>query len=194
MATGRGGADEAAAVNDGNTAPIAATADGPPMAALGVPTTILKAAATKAPAAAAELLRTDTGDIAATTVTLERSGADRITAERVIMNRSGAKQLDARSAQLDRSGVVSLKSEHVVLHDGSAVAIAAGAARLVKSRALFLTAGTATIEGGQVLVHIGPVNGNARPVVDAAGAASFGAALGLVLVVFGSLLRRFRRR
>lgn len=190
---GRGEAGEAPAVNDGTTAPIAAASGGPPMAAPGVPTAILKAAATKSPAPAAELLRTDAGDVAATTVTLERSGADQITAERVIMNRSGAKQLDARSAQLDRSGVMALKGEHVVLHDGSAITITAGEARLVKSRALFVTAGSATIEGGQVLVHVGPRDGNVRPVVDAAGAASFGAALGLVLVLLGALVRRFRR-
>ena len=183
--------DEPPAVDDANTAPAGEAGDG--QASTAVPRTILKASTTKAPTEASELLRADAGDVEATTVAMERSGADRVTGQRVIMHRSGARRLEARSAQLDRSGVVSLRGEHVVLHAGSAVGVVADEVRLVKSRAVVLVGNATVEEGARVLVHVGPAAGGGRPTVDAAGAAGFGAAFGLVVLLFGSLVRRLFR-
>jgi len=47
--------------------------------------------------------------------------------------------------------------------------------------------------GTRILIHLGPGADGARPALDAAGAAAFGAAFGAVVIVFGSLLRRLFR-
>ena len=70
------------------------------------PTFVGKEAANHTPEEAAELLRSDAGDITATTVTMDRSGAETIIADRVTMDRSGARKLDAKSAHLENSGAV----------------------------------------------------------------------------------------
>ncbi len=190
---GDGGAAEPPTVNDANTVPIVEAPNGQE-ALPGPPATILKASTTKTPTAASELLRVDAGNVEATTVAMERSGAEKVVAQRVIMTNSGAKTLDARSAQLDRSGVVTLRGEHAVLHGGSAVGVVANEVRLVKSRAAIVTAKSATIEeGARILVYTGPASPEVRPAVDTAGAAAFGAGLGLALLLLGSLVRRIVR-
>ncbi|HEY8448477.1 MAG TPA: hypothetical protein VIL01_15355 [Thermomicrobiales bacterium] len=141
---------------------------------------------------AVELLRADAGDVQATTVTLERSGAERIEAERLTMDRSGAREIAAKSAQLDRSGVMVLKSDRAVLHGTSAVAVGAQEARIVRSMAGVVVSGNTTVEGElRTLVHVGPTEGNVRTLIDPVGAAGFGAAFGLAVVMGGRLLRRF---
>jgi len=153
---------------------------------------IAKADTTRSPHPASELLRADAGDVSAATVTMDRSGAERIDAQRVIMDRSGAQRLDARSAQLDRSGVVLLKSDRAVLHKGSALVVTASEARLVRSRALAVVSGKTVVEGRvNTLVHVGPAEGDVRPVFDTAGAIGFGAALGFAALLIGRLVRRF---
>jgi hypothetical protein len=153
--------------------------------------TIVKEGPSNTPQPATELLGTETGDVQATTVTMERAGAGQVSAERVTMTNSGARTVTARSAQLDRSGVVSLQSEHTVLQSSSAVGVMADEVRLVKSSALFVAAESATVEEGtRILVYVGPSSPTTRPVVDAVGAAAFGAGLGLALVTLSALLRR----
>lgn len=156
----------------------------------GTPTTVEKSPPSKAPLHAAELLRTDAGRVEATTVTMERSGAEQISAERVTMTQSGAKHMDARSAQLDRSGVVSLQAERAVMHDGSAVGIAADEVRLVKSAAFAVIAGEAHLESGaRAFLVVGPTTGEGRPLIDGRGAAAFGAAFAVVVLVLRRLVR-----
>lgn len=153
---------------------------------------IAKADTTRSPHLASELLRADAGDVSATTVTMDRSGAEHIEAQRVIMDRSGAQRLEARSAQLDRSGVVLLRSDRAVLHKGSVMVVTASEARLVKSRALAVVSGKTVVEGRvNTLVHVGPAEGDVRPVFDTVGALSFGAALGFTALFIGRLVRRF---
>lgn len=151
-----------------------------------------KSCAYRSPEEAVELLRADAGDIQATTVTLDRSGAEKIEAERVTLDRSGARDIQARSAQLDRSGVALLKSERTVLQQSSAVAVMTSEARLVRTKAVAVVSGNTAVEGNlRTLVHVGPVSGGTvRTLVDPAGAIGFGAALGLVLLLFGRLFRR----
>ncbi len=152
---------------------------------------VAKSDTTKSAAEAHELLRSDAGDVKATTVSMDRSGAESITAERVTMDHSGAKSLEARSAQLTNSGVVLLKSERAVMQNGSAVFVSAGEARLVKSSALAVFAGNLTTEGDlKTLLHVGPSEGCVRPVLDGKGAVGFGAAFGLVVLVLGRLIKR----
>jgi hypothetical protein len=146
------------------------------------------------PTLATELLRTETSDVQADTVSMERAGAEQVTAQRVILNNSGARTIDARSAQIDRSGILALNSEKAVFYDSSAVAVAAGQARIVRGRVFALKADTATIEGdARIGIYAGPASEHVRPVLDAGGAAVFGTAFGLVVLVLGSLLRRMRR-
>jgi hypothetical protein len=155
------------------------------------PEAVTKSTAYKSPGEASELLRADAGDIAATTVTLDRSGAERITAERVALDQSGARTIEARSAQLDRSGAVLLTAERAALNGSSAVVLRAGEVRVVRSKAVVLWAGKTTVEGEvRTLVHVGEACAGVRPVFDGRGALRFGAALGGVLLVGGKVLGR----
>ncbi len=154
---------------------------------------IVKAGPENRPIAATELLRTETGDVQSHTVTMERAGAEQVTAERVIMTNSGARTIDARSAQVDRSGVLAVNSEKAVFYNSSAIAVAAEEARIVRGRVFMVKADRAAFEGdAKIAIYVGPI-GEARPLVDARGAAAFGAGLGAVAVVLGSLLRRLFR-
>lgn len=154
------------------------------------PQAIAKESAYRAAHEASELLRSDAGDVTATTVTLDRSGAEKITADRVSLERSGAKAITAKSVQLDRSGVLSLTSDNSVLHRSSATAVNAREARIVRSNVAILRADSVRVEGElRTLVHIGQACDNVKPVFDAQGALRFGAALGAMLVVGGRLLR-----
>ena len=178
----RSEAGEPPAVNDANTAPVVESGAGAGSAPL--PETILKASTTKTPTPAVELLRTEAGNVEATTVAMERSGAERVVGQRVIMTRGGAKTVEARSAQLDRSGVLSLKADRAVFQSSSVLAVAAQEARLVKGKALVVVSkGTTLDEGTRVFLHVGPTARCATPTVGAAGAAAFGVALGLVLAL-----------
>jgi hypothetical protein len=156
--------------------------------------TVVKAAGTNEPLASRQLIGTETTDVHAITATMERSGADKVVGERVIMNRSGARTLEARSAQLDRSGVMRLDSDHAVMQGGSAMAVVADEARLVKSKALVVVASQAIVdEDARVFLHIGPEATCSQPVLNASGAAAFGAAAGLVLFLLRMLTRGGRR-
>ncbi|HEY7035972.1 MAG TPA: hypothetical protein VH482_31855 [Thermomicrobiales bacterium] len=159
------------------------------------PAFVAKTDTTKSPIEANELLRADAGDVQATTVTMDRSGAESVTAQRVTMERSGAKTLEARSAQLVNSGVAILKSEQAVLQGGSAVLVSAKEARLVKSRAAVVVAERLTGEGElKALLHVGSSDGCIRPVLDGRSALGLGAAFGLVVLVFGRLVKRLGGR
>ncbi len=195
--TSRGEAGDPPTANDANTVPVVDAHSGDALGAAagssGLPTALLKASTTKTPAPAPELLRADAGNVEATTVAMERSGAERVVAQRVIMDRSGARTVEARSAQLDRSGVVQLESERAVMHGGTAFAVVAQEARVVRSRVL-VNVGRSTHFDAEtrVFLHIGPAASCAKPVVDGAGAAGFGAALGLVLFLLGAIRRLVR--
>ena len=157
-------------------------------------TTLLNLGPTKRPTPVAEVLSADAGNVEATTVSMERSGAENIKAERLTMSYSGANRIDARSAQLDSSGVVSLQADHAVLHDSAAFSVTARDVRLVKGRTVLLRADSATIdEGARVLIYAGPSSATMRPVLDAAGAAAAGAGMGLVVLLFGAVMRRLFR-
>jgi len=147
---------------------------------------IVKSVPENRPSLAAELLRAETGDVRADTVTMERAGAEQVTAQRAIITNSGARTIDARSAQVDRSGILLLNSEKAVFYNSSAVAVAAGEARIVRGRVFALKADNATIEGDvKVGVYAGPANEHVRPLLDARGAAEFGAGGGAVFLVLG---------
>lgn len=152
---------------------------------------ILKERATNQPVPASELLRSDAGDVEATTITMDRSGAEQVTAERVVMTKSGARTVEARSAQLDDSGAMTIQAEQVVLQSSSAMAVIAEDARIVNSKVGLVSAGTATFEpGSRVFLFAGTTEGEVRPVMDVAAAAAFGAGLGFVLLLIGRLFRR----
>jgi hypothetical protein len=157
---------------------------------------IVSAGAEKRPTIATELLRSEAGNVQATTVTMERAGAEQVSAERVVMTNSGARTVEARSAQVDRSGILAVRSDKAVFSNSTAIAIATEEARIVRSRVLLLKADRATIEAGaRVAIYAGPADENVRPLADVRGAAAFGAGLGAVLLLLGSLLRRvFRAR
>jgi hypothetical protein len=148
------------------------------------------------PTVATEILRAEAGDVHATMVTMERAGAEQVTAERIVMTNSGARTVEARSAQVDRSGILAVRSDKAVFSNSTAIAIATEEARIVRSRVFMFKADQATIEAGaQVAIYAGPLGENIRPLTDVRGAAAFGAGLGVVLLVLGSLLRRvFRAR
>jgi hypothetical protein len=135
------------------------------------------------------MLRAEAGDVNAGTVTMDRAGAEQVTAERVVMTNSGARTVEA-------SGILAVRSEKAVFSNSTAIAIATEEARIVRSRVFMLKADRATIEAGaQVAIYAGPPGENMRPLADVRGAAAFGAGLGAVLLLLGSLLRRvFRAR
>lgn len=147
------------------------------------------------PTPTTELLRAEAGDLRAERVSMERAGAEQVTAERVVMTNSGARTVEARSAQIDRSGVLAVRSEKAVFYNSTAVAVAVEEARIVRGTVLALKADQATIEGdAKIAVYAGPPAEGVQPLLDARGAAAFGAGLGAVLLFFGSLLRRAARR
>jgi hypothetical protein len=118
-----------------------------------------------------------------------------VTAERVIMTNSGARTVDAHSAQIDRSGVLAVTSEKAVFYNSSAIAVAADQARIVRGRVFMLKAGHATIEGDvKIGFYVGPAAEHVRPLLDARGAAAFGAGFGVIVLVLRSMLRRLVRR
>jgi hypothetical protein len=155
---------------------------------------IVSAGPENRPMIATEILRAEAGDVHATTVTMDRAGAEQVTAERIVMTNSGARSVEARSAQVDRSGILAVRSEKAVFSNSTAIAIATEEARIVRSRVLMLKAGRATIEAGaKIAVYAGPTDEKVQPLVDTRGAAAFGAGLGAVLLLLGSLLRRVLR-
>jgi hypothetical protein len=148
----------------------------------------------KRPTVATEILRAEAGNVEATTVSMDRSGAEQVTAERVVMTNSGARTIEARSAQVDRSGILAVRSDKAVFSNSTAIAIATEEARIVRSRVFALKADRATIESGaKIAIYAGPADENVRPLADVRGAAAFGAGLGAVLLMLGSLLRRVFR-
>jgi hypothetical protein len=149
----------------------------------------------KRPTPTTEILRAEAGNIHADSVSMERSGAEQVTAERVIMNNSGARTVDARSAQIDRSGILALRSEKAVLYNSTAIAVATTEARIVRAPVFLLKADSVTFEGdAKIAILAGPACGDVRPIVDAQGAAMFGACAGVVVVLLGKLLGRLARR
>jgi hypothetical protein len=125
---------------------------------------------------------------------MDHAGAEQVTAERVVMTNSGARTIEARSAQVDGSGILAMRSDKAVFSNSTAIAIATEEARIVRSRILMLKADRATIEAGaKIAVYAGPADEKVQPLVDARGAAAFGAGLGVVLLFLGSLLRRVFR-
>lgn len=155
---------------------------------------IVKSGPENRPTLATELLRTEAGDVQADAVTMERAGAEHVTAQRAIITNSGARTIDARSAQIDRSGILALNSEKAVLYNSSAVLAATGEARIVRGRVFALKADNAVIEGdAKIGIYAGPAAEHVRPLLDARGAAAFGAAFGAVVLFIGSLLRRAMR-
>ena len=155
---------------------------------------IVSAGPENRPTVATEILRAEAGDVHATTVTMDRAGAEQVTAERVVMTNSGARTVEARSAQVDRSGILAVRSDKAVFSNSTAIAIATEEARIVRSRVLMLKADRATIEAGaKIAIYAGPADENMRPLADVRGAAAFGAGLGAVLLLLGSLLRRVLR-
>jgi hypothetical protein len=157
---------------------------------------IVSAGPENRPTVATEILRAEAGDVHATTVMMDRAGAERVSAERVVMTNSGARTVEARSAQVDRSGILAVRSDKAVFSNSTAIAIATEEARIVRSRVLMLKTDRAMIEAGaKVAIYAGPADENMRPLADIRGAAAFGAGLGAVLLLLGSLLRRvFRTR
>ncbi len=161
----------------------------------GVSEFVTKTGPENQPALAKELLRTESGDVRANTVAMERAGAEQVHAQRVIMTNSGARSVDARSAQIDRSGVLAVKSEKAVFYNSSAIAVAAEHARIVRGRVFMLKSDNATIEGdARIGIYAGPAVDGVRPLVDVRGAAAFGAGAGLVVLVAGNVLRRMLRK
>jgi hypothetical protein len=155
---------------------------------------IVSAGPENRPTVATEILRAEAGDVQATMVTMDRAGAEQVTAERVVMTNSGARTVEARSAQVDRSGILAVRSEKAVFSNSTAIAIATEEARIVRSRVLMLKADRATIEAGaKVAIYAGPADERVQPLADVRGAAAFGAGLGVVLLLLGSLLRRIVR-
>jgi hypothetical protein len=147
------------------------------------------------PTLATELLRAEAGDVAAETVAMERAGAEHVTANRVVMTNSGARTVDARSAQVDRSGILAVHSEKAVFSNSSVIAAATEQARFVRSRVLLMKTDDATLDGEtKVGVYLGPWADNLRPLIDARGAAAFGAGLGAALALLGAVLGRIVRR
>lgn len=154
------------------------------------PQFVSKDSAYRAPSEATELIRTDAGDITATTVTLDRSGAEQITAERVTLERSGAKSITTKSSQLEQSGVLDLDAESVVLHKSNATNVRTKEARVVRSNILLFRSEHTTVEGKlRPLVHIGNACDNAKPIFNGSSAIRFGATLGAVLLIGGRIMR-----
>lgn len=159
------------------------------------PEVVAKDTAYRSQSEAPELLRSDAGDITATSVSMDRSGAEQITADRVSLQQSGAKSIQTKSAQLDRSGVLRLSSDNTVLHDSSAISVKTREARVIKGRILVFSSETTRVEGElKPLIHIGQACEGVKPVLDGQGALKLGAALGFVLLVFGRLLRQVTGR
>jgi len=155
---------------------------------------IVKTDSENRPSIATELLRAEAGDVHANTVTMDRAGAEQVMAERVVMTNSGARTIDTRSAQVDRSGILAVRSDKAVFYNSTAIAVAADEARIVRGRVLMLKAENATIDGdARIAVYAGPAGDTVRPLVDVRGAAAFGAGLGMVLLLLGSVWRRIFR-
>jgi hypothetical protein len=156
------------------------------------PAFVDKTTAQHAPQEAAELLRSDAGDLNAQTVTMDRSGAEAITADRVSMDRSGARKLDAKSAHLENSGAVFMDAENVVLYGGAAVFVKTNDAKIVRGSIVALrAAGNTAIEGDvKTVVYAGPADEKIKPVFTVRSAAAFGAGFAAVLLVLGRVLRR----
>jgi hypothetical protein len=181
----------------GDAAPgtLGSTADASAIAGSGASEVVVSAGPENRPTIATEILRAEAGDVDAAMVSMERAGAERVTAERVVMTNSGARTVEARSAQVDRSGILAVRSDKAVFSNSTAIAVATEEVRLVRSRVFALKADRATIESGaRVAIYAGPVDENVRPLADVRGAAAFGAGLGAVLLLLGSLLRRVFRK
>jgi hypothetical protein len=160
------------------------------------PVFVDKTTAQHAPQEAAELLRSDAGDLTAQTVTMDRSGAEAITADRVSMDRSGARKLDAKSAHLENSGAVFMDAENAVFYGGAAVFVKTNDAKIVRSSFVALkVAGETTIEGEvKAVIYAGPADEKIKPLFTIQGAAAFGAGFAAALLLFGRMLRRFAHR
>jgi hypothetical protein len=181
----------------GDAAPgaVGSTTDASASAGSVASEVVVSAGPENRPTIATEILRAEAGDVDAAMVSMDRAGAERVTAERVVMTNSGARTVEARSAQVDRSGILAVRSEKAVFSNSTAIAIATDEVRIVRSQVFALKADRATIESGaRVAIYAGPVDENVRPLADVRTAAAFGAGLGAVMLLLGSLLRRLFRK
>ena len=160
------------------------------------PIVVEKENTSHAPKEAAELLRSDAGDLTAETVTMDRSGAETIKADRVTMDRSGARKLEAKSAHLENSGAVRMTAENAVFYGGAAVLVQADQIRIVDSNFVAIKAAEQTTIDGNVktVIYAGPADEKIKPVFTVASAVSFGAGFAVTLMVFGRVMRRLVRR
>ena len=160
------------------------------------PTRVDKTNTYHTPEEAAELLRSDAGDVSATSVSMDRSGAESVTADRVSMDHSGARKLEAKSAHFENSGAVFMTAEKAVFHGGAAVFVKTNDARIVNSHVIALKAAkTTTIEGNvNAVLYAGPADAKIKPLFTTASAAAFGAGLAATVLVLGRILRSLAHR
>ena len=178
------------AKSNGDSAHDAGTGDDP------TPKIVDKSSTYHAPEEAAELLRSDAGDLTATTVTMDRSGAETIIADRVTMDRSGTRKLEAKSAHFENSGAVVMSAENAVFHGGAAIAVKTNDVRISDSHVAALRASEKTTIEGNVFtaIYAGPADEKIKPLLTTAGAASFGAGFAVTLLLIGRTLRRLTQR
>jgi hypothetical protein len=84
-----------------------------------------------------------------------------------------------------------VKAEKSVFANSTAVGVISEETRIVRSPVLLLKTNDATIEGeARIGVYAGPADAAIRPLVDARGAAAFGAGAGMIVLLLGGIVRR----
>lgn len=130
----------------------------------------------------------------ATSVEARQSSLGDVTAERASITQSSVKSLEAQSAQFEQSSVFRMHAEHAVINQSAATFVTAGDIRMVKSNALVVRGTTNAVEGDlKTVFFVGEATGNVHTIFDRESALRFGAGLGAVLVVLGTLVRKIFR-
>jgi len=123
-----------------------------------------------------------------------QSSVDSLEAERVDLSHSRARQIEGRLVQMSNSVAIRVEGKRVVAENTRVVGLISEQARFVRSRVgLAITRQTELSADSRILVHIGPLRSEVRPMVATRTALAFGAGAGLALAVGLRLLGRWSR-
>jgi hypothetical protein len=127
-----------------------------------------------------ELTDTETGEVEAASVVLNRSAARQVTATDASLSDSAAVFVEARGS--------------VSMQNSASVQVLTESAALVNSPVFFVGAERARLTDSPVFLFLGRAEDDVQATLDWRGAIALGAAFGIGLAVAGAVLARIGRR
>ena len=114
-----------------------------------------------------------------------------ITADEVSIDQSAVKQINTTSATVSQSASLLFKGDDVAFHESVLGIASAQRLDLIDSTVGIVNGPVSVNQGSaRILIHVGPVEGSIKPVLNAQSAVALGAGFGATLAILSRLLRR----